>query len=104
MARVEAFDQPFDYIVVGGGTAGLVVANRLSEDRDVRVLVVEAGGDHSVDPLVRVPGLVAGLYGKDEYDWNFCSPPQVSCPCIFKLCHRGVGGYRGDTMQWYRLD
>lgn len=77
MASVD-FDQPFDYIVVGGGTAGLVVANRLTEDSNVRVLVVEAGGDRTADPLVLTPGLVAALYGKEDYDWNFCSPPQVS--------------------------
>jgi choline dehydrogenase-like flavoprotein len=78
MAPADALDQPFDYIVVGGGTAGLVVANRLSEDSNVRVLVVEAGADRTADPFVLTPGLVAGLYGKEEYDWNFCSTPQVS--------------------------
>jgi choline dehydrogenase-like flavoprotein len=77
MASVD-LDQPFDYIVVGGGTAGLVVANRLTEDSNVRVLVVEAGGDRTADPLVLTPGLVAALYGKEEYDWNFSSPPQVN--------------------------
>lgn len=77
MAAVD-LEQPFDYIVVGGGTAGLVLANRLTEDSNVRVLVVEAGADRRADPMVLTPGLVAGLYGKDEYDWNFCSPPQVS--------------------------
>lgn len=78
MDSADTLAQPFDYIVVGGGTAGLVVANRLSEDSNARVLVIEAGADHSADPLVATPGLVAGLYGKEEYDWNFCSPPQVS--------------------------
>jgi choline dehydrogenase-like flavoprotein len=78
MASTNALDQPFDYIVVGGGTAGLVVANRLTEDSNVRVLVVEAGADRTADPLVLCPGLVAAVYGKEEYDWNFSSTPQVS--------------------------
>ncbi|RFU72424.1 gmc oxidoreductase [Trichoderma arundinaceum] len=68
--------EPFDYIIVGGGTAGLTVANRLSEDADVKVLVIEAGQDRSNDPLVQCPGLVVGQYGKPEYDWNFSSTPQ----------------------------
>jgi choline dehydrogenase-like flavoprotein len=74
----QNLDQPFDYIIVGGGTAGLVVASRLSEDASVRVLVVEAGADRSSDPLVLCPGMMAGMYGKDEYDWNIKSVPQVS--------------------------
>lgn len=72
----------FDYIIVGGGTAGLTVASRLTEDGDVKVLVIEAGQDRSNDPLVQIPGLVLGMYGKDGYDWNFSSTPQVSKPCM----------------------
>lgn len=77
MASPNSLEKSFDYIIIGGGTAGLVVANRLSEDADIRVLVVEAGGDRTADPLVLTPGLAAALYGKDEYDWNFLSVPQV---------------------------
>ncbi|KAG6368204.1 hypothetical protein INS49_002405 [Diaporthe citri] len=69
-------DDVYDYIIVGGGTAGLVVASRLSEDADVSVLVIEAGGDKTKDPFVMTPGLLGALYGKDEYDWNFLSVPQ----------------------------
>ncbi|KAK3305419.1 uncharacterized protein B0T15DRAFT_196546 [Chaetomium strumarium] len=92
MAPANALDEPFDYIVVGGGTAGLVVANRLSEDSNVRVLVVEAGGDRTADPFVLTPGLVAGLYGKEEYDWNFQSTPQAT------LNNRVINQARGKML------
>ncbi|KAL2194109.1 hypothetical protein P885DRAFT_43842 [Corynascus similis CBS 632.67] len=96
MASVN-LDQPFDYIVVGGGTAGLVIANRLSEDSNVRVLVIEAGADRTADPLVLTPGLVAALYGKDEYDWNFISPPQptLNNRCINQARGKMLGGSSG---------
>lgn len=78
MTSTELFDKPFEFVIIGGGTAGLVLANRLSEDPNVRVIVIEAGADRTTDPLVLTPGLVPALYGKDEYDWNFASVPQVS--------------------------
>ncbi|KAK3952819.1 hypothetical protein QBC32DRAFT_236019 [Pseudoneurospora amorphoporcata] len=73
---LAGLEQSYDYVIVGGGTAGCVLANRLTEDADVRVLLLEAGGDKTTDPVVLTPGLVAGVYGKDEYDWNFESVPQ----------------------------
>ncbi|KAK1984481.1 hypothetical protein LZ30DRAFT_586110 [Colletotrichum cereale] len=92
MAPSQELETPFDYIIVGGGTAGLVVASRLSEDDNVRVLVVEAGADKSADPLVLTPGLVAGLYGKEEYDWNFTSVPQPG------LNNRRINQARGKML------
>ena len=70
-------ETPFDYVVVGGGTAGLTVASHLTEDEGTRVLVVEAGPDNTSDPLVLTPGLAGGQYGIDKYDWNFSSISQV---------------------------
>lgn len=84
MAGSSSFDEIFDYIVVGGGTAGSVVASRLSEDPGVSVLIIEAGGDKSNDPLVLTPALMKAMYGNDEYDWNITSVPQVSV--ISTLC------------------
>ncbi|KAJ2969613.1 hypothetical protein NUW58_g9947 [Xylaria curta] len=66
----------FDYVVVGGGTSGLVVAARLTEDADTRVLVIEAGADKRSDPSLETPGLVAGAYADDRFIWPFQSTPQ----------------------------
>ncbi|KAI0906300.1 hypothetical protein F4823DRAFT_607597 [Ustulina deusta] len=64
-----------DYIIIGGGTSGLVVANRLSEDPSIEVLVLEAGGDLSLDPRVNIPALWTSLMGSDA-DWQYKSLPQ----------------------------
>ncbi|KAF9510521.1 GMC oxidoreductase [Hydnum rufescens UP504] len=66
----------FDYIVVGGGTAGLVVATRLSEDASVTVGVIEAGGYHPEEPLINVPGYFGRSLGNPTFDWAFLTVPQ----------------------------
>jgi choline dehydrogenase len=65
-----------DYVIAGGGTAGLVLAARLSEIPSVNVAVIEAGGDRSHDINVLCPGLLLTLYGDPEYDWIYNSTPQ----------------------------
>lgn len=74
---ISGTDNEFDYVIVGGGTAGLVVAARLTNDSSVSVLVIEAGCDHQADPTVLTPGLLGFLYGNEKYDWNFKTGPQV---------------------------
>lgn len=68
--------QTADYLIVGGGTAGLVVACRLSEDPNVTVVVLESGFDRTQDPRVQNPEAWHGLSGSD-LDWKLKIKPQV---------------------------
>ncbi|XP_026725140.1 glucose dehydrogenase [FAD, quinone]-like [Trichoplusia ni] len=58
----------FDFIVVGAGSAGSVVANRLSENKNYNVLLIEAGGDAPLES--DIPGFEVSLFGT-EYDWCY---------------------------------
>jgi choline dehydrogenase-like flavoprotein len=64
----------FDYVVVGAGSAGCVLANRLSSDGTTRVLLLEAGGTDSA-PAVHMPALFGTLFGT-EMDWAYRTVPQ----------------------------
>ncbi|KAK4044308.1 L-sorbose 1-dehydrogenase [Parachaetomium inaequale] len=65
----------FDFIIVGGGTAGSVLAARLTENSDVQVLVVEAGEDLTADPRIKVPTMWPQLQATDA-DWKLKTVPQ----------------------------
>lgn len=67
----------FDYLIAGGGTAGLTLAARLTENPKITVGVIEAGIDRSDDPRVLTPGLATGLWDDPDYDWGFKTTPQV---------------------------
>ncbi|KAG6365731.1 hypothetical protein INS49_007342 [Diaporthe citri] len=66
-------DSSFDFIVVGGGTSGLVVANRLSESPDVQVLVIEAGYSALDNENSTFPELSGST---KTIDWQYKSAPQ----------------------------
>lgn len=67
----------FDVVIVGGGSAGSVIANRLSVDPGTRVLVLEAGrNDSRWDVLVHMPAALAFMIGSRFYDWRYESEPE----------------------------
>jgi choline dehydrogenase-like flavoprotein len=76
-SSTDGISQGYDFIVIGGGTAGLTVASRLTEDPKVRVLVVEAGANRLEDPRILTPGLASSLYDDPTYDWVYQTVPQV---------------------------
>lgn len=68
-------DKAFDYVIVGAGPAGLVLANKLSEDPSVTVAVIEAGADERYNPIVTsVEALFVGI--GSPLDWAYQSAPQ----------------------------
>jgi choline dehydrogenase len=68
-------NQSFDYIVVGAGSAGCVLANRLSTDPDISVLLVEAGpSDNSL--FIRMPAAFTYAISRSRFDWGYRSEPE----------------------------
>ena len=76
MAR-NAAGNTYDYIIVGGGSAGCLLANRLSADPAQTVLVLEAGWrDYWWDVRIHMPAALAMPIGNPRYDWQYESEPE----------------------------
>jgi len=105
--------QGHDYIIVGAGSAGCVLANRLSEDARCRVLLLEAGGEDR-HPFLRVPLAVGRLHAHRMFDWGLDSEPEpdLGGRTIDAMRGRVLGGsssinymnctrgHRGDFDRW----
>ncbi|TDW28436.1 GMC family oxidoreductase [Cryobacterium psychrophilum] len=83
-------DGSFDYVVVGAGSAGAALANRLSADPSNSVVLLEAGGNDK-NPNVHIPAAFSGLF-KTDLDWNYETTPQPG------LRGRTVYGPRGKVL------
>ncbi|KAA1470110.1 alcohol oxidase [Dentipellis sp. KUC8613] len=101
----EFANKKFDYIIVGGGTAGAALAARLSEDPSVTVAIVEAGEYVTDLPSIIVPGMARMAHGNTRVDWNFYTVPQKGAlgRKIFEPRGKLVGGSSAlNYMAWGR--
>jgi len=74
-ASMRMNDRVYDYIIVGAGSAGCVLANRLSARTIDRILLLEAGGTDS-NPFIHMPAGIARLVGNRHIDWQYYTEPE----------------------------
>jgi choline dehydrogenase len=107
---------PYDYIIIGAGSAGCAIANRLAEDYALRILILEAGPPDTSFKL-KMPAGFASLGEKSPFNWRYETVPQKHCNDRRMYWPRGktlggssainamlyVRGHRSDYDQWRQL-